>query len=342
LSEQETVFWGIHGGKTGDADTLFRKQRTIGLGWPEMGDLQALAQTREAYKTRLGLARPDIKTGAIPVAAGQMYRFVNEMKLGDHVIYRSKVSQQFHIGIVRGDYKYNPKVNSAYPHQRELEWVKEMSPTTMTQGALYEMGSAMSFFKVRNYADEWQAGLSSSAGTKKIVKPIDPHEDDSVVMVAESISQNTRDFILKQFQAELKGHPFAEFVGHLLTRMGYVARVSPAGTDGGVDIIAHKDELGFEPPIIKVQVKSSDGNVGHPDVAYLIGTLAPQGEFGLVVSLSDFTTQAKSFAKGKANLRLLNANDVIDLTLTHYEALDPKYKAIIPLKQVFVPEPIDD
>lgn len=40
--------------------------------------------------------------------------------------------------------------------------------------------------------------------------------------------------------------------------MEYRTRVSPEGPDGGVDIIAHKDELGFEPPIIKVQVKSTE------------------------------------------------------------------------------------
>src|ERR1035441_35444 len=28
--------------------------------------------------------------------------------------------------------------------------------------------------------------------------------------------------------------------------MGYCTRVSPEGPDGGVDIIAHRDELGFE------------------------------------------------------------------------------------------------
>lgn len=40
--------------------------------------------------------------------------------------------------------------------------------------------------------------------------------------------------------------------------MRYHIRVSPEGRDDGIDIVAHKDELGFEPPIIKVQVKRSE------------------------------------------------------------------------------------
>ena len=64
--------------------------------------------------------------------------------------------------------------------------------------------------------------------------------------------ETTRDFVLKRLAQELKGHPFAHFVAHLLNTMGYRTRVSPEGVDGGIDIVAHKDELGFEPPIIKV------------------------------------------------------------------------------------------
>jgi len=79
-----------------------------------------------------------------------------------------------------------------------------------------------------------------------------------VGIVAEEIEENTRDFVLKTLAQELKGHPLSHFVANLLRTMGYRTRVSPEGPDGGIDIIAHKDELGFEPPIIKVQVKSGE------------------------------------------------------------------------------------
>ena len=71
-------------------------------------------------------------------------------------------------------------------------------------------------------------------------------------MVSDDIEQITRDYILKKLARELKGHPLADFISHLLQTMGYRTRVSPEGPDGGIDILAHKDELGFEPPIIKV------------------------------------------------------------------------------------------
>ncbi len=36
----EVQMWGIHGGRTGDADTLFLQQNCIALGWQKVGDLR--------------------------------------------------------------------------------------------------------------------------------------------------------------------------------------------------------------------------------------------------------------------------------------------------------------
>jgi restriction system protein len=63
--------------------------------------------------------------------------------------------------------------------------------------------------------------------------------------------------------------------------MGYRTRVSPEGLDGGIDIVDHKDGLSFEPPIIKVQVKSSEGSIGDPAVSALYGKVG-NSEFGLL------------------------------------------------------------
>ena len=169
--------------------------------------------------------------------------------------------------------------------------------------------------------------------------PISPpvEADETVAEVAEDIEETTRDFILKTLAQELKGHPFAAFIGHLLNAMGYRTRVSPEGPDGGIDIIAHRDELGFEPPIIKVQVKSTEGKIGQSDVAALVGNIS-HNEHGLLVTLGTYTSQAITYARGKSNLRLIDGEGLIELVLAHYEQFDSRYKGILPLKRVYVPE----
>lgn len=120
--------------------------------------------------------------------------------------------------------------------------------------------------------------------------------------------------------------------------MGYRTRVSPEGPDGGIDIIAHKDERGFEPPIIKVQVKSGENtSVGDPVVSALYGKVG-HGEFGMIVTLDTFSTPATNFAKSKSNLKLIDGAELVDLILAHYEAFDSSYKGLLPLRRVYIPE----
>jgi restriction system protein len=193
----------------------------------------------------------------------------------------------------------------------------------------------MSLFLLKNYSDEYRAAVEG-----KVVPAPPVGQDESVAAVAEDVEDTTRDFVLKRLAQELKGHPFAEFVAHLLNRMGYRTRLSEEGPDGGIDIVAHKDELGFEPPIIKVQAKSTEGSVGDPVVSALYGKVG-NGEFGLLVTLGSFTTRADNFARSKSNLRLIDGDALVELVFQHYDQFDSRYKGLLPLRRVYVPQPVE-
>ena len=100
MTDNEKTLWGIHAGRTGDADTLFLKKNVIALGWHEVGNLSEIPPNREAFKTKIRDSYPDKKPGAIPVEAGQLFRFVHEMRIGDYIAYPSKYDRQIHIGQV--------------------------------------------------------------------------------------------------------------------------------------------------------------------------------------------------------------------------------------------------
>lgn len=337
MANKEITVWGIHAGRTGDAYALFLKKNVVAIGWDKIGDPSAIKSDRESFKAKIAEAYPETKPGALPLAAGQIFRFIHEPKVGDVVVYPSKHDRQVHLGVIEGDHNYNPALSEGYPNTRPVKWMKTFPRTYFTQGALYEIGSAMSFFQVKTYADEFLAALEG----KITPSPTGTEEDETVAYVVGDIEQTTRDFILKRLSQQLKGHPFAHFVAHLLERMNYRTRVSLEGPDGGIDIIAHKDELGFEPPIIKVQVKSIDGSIGDPAVSALYGKIGA-GEFGLFVTLGTFTKQAINFAVSKSNLRLIDGDELVDLVLQHYEEFDSRYKGLLPLKKVFIPETLED
>ncbi len=162
-------------------------------------------------------------------------------------------------------------------------------------------------------------------------------DDTATVSAAIQAEASTSDFIIKRLMTELTGHQFEDFIAHLLECMGYTARVTPKSGDGGVDVIAHMDPLGFQPPIVKVQCKRTTSQTPRPDVDQLLGTLG-DGEYGLFVNLGSFARGAVELERNRAKLRLINGEQFVELVFEHYANLSPRYRALIPLKQIFVPD----
>jgi hypothetical protein len=48
------------------------------------------------------------------------------------------------------------------------------------------------------------------------------------------------------------------------------------------------------------------------------------------------------FAQSKSNLRLIDGEELVALILQHYEQFDSRYKGLLPLKRVYVPEPLEE
>ena len=273
---------------------------------------------------------PDAKKGSIATGAGMLFRFCYEVQIGDYVIFPSKSNREVNIGIVEGDYVYDPS-QVEYVQTRKVKWLKHLPRMSFSQGALYEIGSAMSFFAVKNYADEFLAALSKNF-KKSIATDID---DESVGATAEDIIENTKDFILKELSRQLKGYELEQFVADLLQAMGYRTKVSPQGGDSGIDITAYKDEL---PPRILVQVKSQDSDIKETTIQSLKGAMR-EGDYGLFITLSNYTKNAKKYLDNTPIIRGINGTELVELILKYYEDLSEKYRKMIPLKRVYIPVP---
>lgn len=328
----EKTIWGIHAGSEGEADGLFIKNKVIAIGWRRVGDLSNY-KDREAYKNILQKTYKDISVGALRNTAGIFYRFVYEMQIGDLVIYPSKRSKQIYIGEVTSKYKYRPDSHEEFIHHHSVEWKANYPRTRFTQDALYEIGSALSLFQVKNYADEFLVALEGKPESKESALE---EETEEVAEIAEAVETQTKDFVLKQLYKNYKGEALEVFIVHLLEKMGYHARQAPKNNPS-VDIIAHKDEFGFEAPLIKCQVKSEGGTINLDPVEKLCARVKPTGEYGLFITLSSYNDKAYRYAESQHNLRLIDGYELVDIILEHYDELDTKYKNTIPLDKVFLP-----
>ena len=324
MVNEEKKIWGIH---TQD-DNLFLKGNVIAIGWLEMGDLSLIDANRDAFKDKYIQTYPDAKKGSIATAAGMLYRFCYEVQIGDYVVYPSKSNREVNIGTVEGSYVYDPS-QKEYVQTRKVRWLKHLPRVSFSQGALYEIGAAMSFFMVKNYADEFLAALD-----KNFKKGFSADsEDESVGATAEEIIESTKDFILKELSRQMKGYDLEQFVADLLRAMGYRTTVSPQGGDSGIDITAYKDEL---PPRILVQVKSQDSDIKETTIQSLKGAMR-EGDYGLFVTLSNYTKNAQKYLDSTPIIRGINGMELVDLILKYYGGLSEKYRKMIPLKMVYIP-----
>ena len=326
MADIETRVWGIHAQDEG----LFLKRNRIAIGWKEVGNLKELSATRDGIKARYTEVYPEVKKGSVPLSVGMLFRFCYDVKVGDNVVFPSKIDRMVNIGVVTGEYEYCADAGE-YVHQRDVKWLKHIPRTSFSQGALYELGSAMTFFTIRNYAEEYLSALEKGYNRK----PSLGDEDETVGATADGIIESTRDFILKELSRNLKGYALEEFVAELLRVMGYRTTVSPQGGDSGIDITAYKDEL---PPRILVQVKSQDGDIKETTIQSLKGAMR-EGDYGLFVTLSNYTKNAQKYLDSTPIIRGINGEELADLILKYYDGLDDKYKRMIPLKKVYIPVP---
>jgi restriction system protein len=134
-------------------------------------------------------------------------------------------------------------------------------------------------------------------------------------------------------------------VGEILRAEGFVTNVSPAGPDGGVDILAGQGSMGFDGAMLAVQVKSGDQQVDAPTLRELQGVMSNFGATrGLMVSWGGFKKSARAEARRLFfQIRLWDSDVLIDKVTEVYERLPEETKAELPLRRIWtlVPEETD-
>lgn len=334
---QVPIVWGIHLGEHVGSRPV--EQGYVAIGWSALGDLQQYSD-RDAFKKALAARFPNQKPGSWPVSAGILFRFMHEMKAGDIVVYPSKHNRMINIGRFTGKFEYIADDSDDYPNHRTVEWLGHFPRNDFSQSALNEIGAFITVFLIKGHAGEFLAKVAPSGTPMPVeAKAVEDAQDDdtATVAVSKQAELTTGDFVIRQLMTKLSGYEFEELVAHLLECMGYTARVTPRSGDGGVDVIAHRDKLGFEPPILKVQCKRKTDQTPRSEVDQLLGTLG-DGEYGLFISLGSFGRQSVELERNRPKLRLINGEQFVELLFEHYGRLAPRYRSLIPLKQIYVPD----
>lgn len=106
----------------------------------------------------------------------------------------------------------------------------------------------------------------------------------------------------------LTGIEFEHFVGGLLEKMGYSAKVTKSSGDQGADLIAKKNNL-----VTVVQAKCYSGSVSNKAIQEVVASIKHyNADGGMVITNSTFTKSAMVLADSN-DIKLIDRNRLIEL-----------------------------
>ena len=310
----------------------------IGIGWSALQDLENLEdrqQIQDLYvKTYTSESIAQVRTNV-----AQIFSFRTRIQVGDYVALPLKKSASILFGKVTGEYQYEKDAYQFLIHQRKVEWIKEIPRNQIDQDLLFSFGAFLTVFQVKRNDAVSRIEMMLTGKTKPFstYEGSIENEDDNIVEENFDVEQFSRDQIRLLIAQKFAGHSLANLVGEIMKAEGYTVQISPAGADGGVDVLAGSGPSGFEEPTIAVQVKSGNVVVDASTLRDLKGTMQDFGASkGLVVSWSGFTSQAlKDVRKSFLTIHTWNSDDIIDHLTANWEKLPEEIRATLRLKQIW-------
>ena len=322
--------WLVRAGDDNFLIDVFNEKSAVAIGWHALGDLSDIKKRDELRSKYLEVYG---ESKSMSNGIGMVYRFYNEISIGDYILTYNKSRREYSMGTVISDTIYDPTfLHEDYPHTIRVEWKKKFSRDELSVSAKNSFGSVLSVFQLNRFIPELEAILDDKKTDtieESIIEDEIPLYDEVVGKAEERIADMV---------SSLDGYEFQDLFAAILRAMGFKAKSTPPGRDKGIDIVAHPDEFGFENPVIKVQVKHRvKTSIGGPDMRNFMSALDNQDN-GIYVSTGGFTSDAKIEAnRYGARIKLMDRDDVIDLLLRNYEKLEPEFKRQIPLKMLWLP-----
>lgn len=321
-------------GEGGSLYDAFKERGVAAIGWSQLAVHAKPGIERKHLIALYQLAEPQAKQGTVVSGASQVWRFVNEIQVGDWIVTYSPVNRLYLIGMATGMSEHHPEWSEqGMSLVRKVQWqVQELPRDSLGTSTKNSLGSTLTLFEVHgSAANEVLAALKG--------KPAAAMEDEVDDVVADPLADIESQALerIKDRVNELHWDDMQQLVAGILRAMGYKTQVSPPGADRGKDIVASPDGFGFEHPRIVVEVKHRKGQMGSQEIRSFLGG-RHKDDRGLYVSTGGFTKDAQYEADRAAiPLAMWTLDHVVRALIEHYDATDAETKRIVPLKRLYWP-----
>lgn len=313
----------------------FREKSAAAIGWADLGASARKGMTRKQVVEQFAALHPTMPRGKVVSGASQVWRFINEMSIGDDVITYSPANRTYLVGRITDESAYRPEwAEQDMAVARPVKWEHEVERDALSDQAKNSLGSTLTVFLVpSSAAQEILAAASGQPAQVPIAtEPMDEEVPDVLADIQTLAVERIKDIV-----SGLGWNEMQELVAGILRAMGYKTQVSPAGSDRGKDIVASPDGFGFENPRIVVEVKHRSGQMGSSAIRSFLGG-RHKDDRGLYVSTGGFSKDAYYEAdRATVPLTLWTLDNVVRTLIEHYDATDSETKRLVPLKRMYWP-----
>ena len=324
------AIWMVRAGSNGEWEDVALNQGVAVIHWADMPNLSNV-RSREQMEALCQEVYPDEEPNKIRNWVGQLWAFRERIQPDDLIVLPLKTRSAIAIGRVTGPYKYRSDLSEDTRHTRPVEWLRTDLPrSAFDQDLLYSMGAFMTVCQIqRNNAEERIRALLKGGRSEPPVTPPEPPPTD--------LETYARDMIRTYVGQKFRGRDLERLVMAVLRALGYQTQLAPTGADGGVDIIAGQGPMGFDPPRLCVQVKSGDQPQDVKTLRELHGVLKTFGaQQGLLVAWGGFkTTVVEEARRLFFEIRLWDADNLVDALLETYDRLPAELRTELPLKRIW-------
>jgi len=314
----------------------FRERGVAAIGWSQLAARAKPGMTRKELTSLYLLDEPQAKPGTAISGASQVWRFINEIAVGDYVLTYSPSNRTYLLGKVTGPAQHRADwAVDSMALVRPVQWQPgEIDRDNLSVPAKNSLGSTLTVFLI---PDRVATELVAAAAGKP-VKNV-PEEDAAAEDVVDPFADIETAAVerIKDLVSALDPREMEQLVAGILRAMGYKTQVSPVGADRGKDIIASPDGFGFQDPRIVVEVKHRSGQMGSQAIRSFLGG-RHKDDRGLYVSTGGFSKDALYEAdRAAVPLTLWTLDNLIRALIEHYDKTDAETKRLVPLKRMYWP-----
>jgi predicted Mrr-cat superfamily restriction endonuclease len=285
-------------------------------------DLQ-IVKTREELAAIYRTFHPDESSNiVVGQQAGQLARFLLEIKAGDYVITPAADTDWLNYGKVQENplYYYLPDGDESCPyrHRRHVRWAeKQLKRSEFSIPFQNTIRSSLTVFAVSH-----QEEFLNAIGQNERPSKFEPQ-------------YNYYEAVLKQI-LQLDAKEFEILVGHLLTAIGFEeSKVTGKPGDGGVDAIGVLDVANLAK--VKLFVQAKRYKLGSRISASMVRSLRqaiPRDGQGAFITTAEFDKKSSDIALDPnfPRIGLINGLKLVDLLFEHWNDIPNDFQDKLGLK----------